>query len=416
MRKGPDLDPEVIIKAEGVSKKYAKSLRQSMAYGIADVGRNMVGLSARSERLRKGEFWALQDVSFEVRRGETLGLIGPNGSGKTTLLKLLNGIFWPDRGSITLEGRVGALIAVGAGFHPVLTGRENIYINGAILGMNRREIAGKFDDIVDFADIGDFLDTPVKNYSSGMYVRLGFAIAVHSEADILLVDEILAVGDKEFQIKCYQKMHEIRKKGTTIILVSHSEYTIRETTDRCLLLDRGRLDFLGSSEEGISRYLRTILERKSGPSRSGNNGRGKEKAKKAEILSLKFLDRRGEEVGYIESGEEIHLVLECLARERLTHPIFGVNFYDDGDFMYCSNSEYENVRIGDLPQGRVRIHVYIPRFHLPANAYLCSAVLAEEKPDNLIDWRDLEYRLTVGRARNARGSIKLDTRWEIHEG
>jgi lipopolysaccharide transport system ATP-binding protein len=411
-----NLESEAIIKVEGVSKKYCKSLKHSMAYGMADIGRNMLGLSARSERLRKWEFWALRDVSFEVRRGEALGLIGPNGSGKTTLLKLLNGIFWPDKGSVAIEGRVGALIAVGAGFHPVLTGRENIYLNGAILGMSRREIAGKFDAIVDFADIGDFLETPVKHYSSGMYVRLGFAIAVHSEADILLVDEILAVGDKEFQIKCYQKMHEIRKKGTTVILVSHNEYTIRETTERCLVLDGGRADFQGPSEEGISHYLRAILERKPRPSLPGNNGSGKRGGRKAEILSLKFLDRRGEEVTYLESGEEIHLVLECLAREKLTHPIFGVNFYDDGDFMYCSNSEYENIGVPDLPQGRVSIRIHIPQFHLPANAYLCSAVLAEESPDNLIDWRDLEYRLTVGRARNARGSIKLATRWEIHEG
>ncbi len=415
MRKGFDLDRDVLIKVERVSKKYCKSLKRSMAYGMADIGRNMLGLSARSERLRRSEFWALQDISLDVRRGETLGLIGPNGSGKTTLLKLLNGIFWPDKGSVAIEGRVGALIAVGAGFHPVLTGRENIYLNGAILGMRRREIARKFDSIVEFADIGEFLDTPVKHYSSGMYVRLGFSIAVHSEADILLVDEILAVGDKEFQIKCYQKMHEIRKKGTTIILVSHNEYTIRETTERCLVLDGGRADFLGPSEEGISHYLRTILERKRAP-RPGHNGKGKTNGRKAEILSLKFLDARGEEVDYIESGEEIHIALECLAREKLSHPIFGVNFYDDADFMYCSNSDYEDIRVRDLPQGRVSIRIHIPEFHLPANTYLCSAVLAEEKPDNLIDWRDLEYRLVVGRARNARGSIKLATRWEIHEG
>ncbi|HWU36987.1 MAG TPA: ABC transporter ATP-binding protein, partial [Candidatus Acidoferrum sp.] len=259
------MDSNIIISAEALSKKYARSLRHSMVYGMADIARNMMGRSSHSERLRKGEFWALRDVSFEVRRGETLGIIGPNGSGKTTLLKILNGIFWPDRGCVTLEGRMGALIAVGAGFHPVLTGRENIYINGAILGMKKREIDRRFEEIVDFADIGEFLDTPVKHYSSGMYVRLGFSIAVHSEADILLVDEILAVGDKEFQIKCYQKMHDIRKRGTTIILVSHSEYTIRETTERCLYLEGGKVQFIGPSEEAIHLYLRRTLERRPRP-------------------------------------------------------------------------------------------------------------------------------------------------------
>ena len=181
------MDNDVVIKVENVSKKYCKSLKHSMLYGMSDIGRNVLGLKSRSERLRDNEFWALDDISFEVKRGETLGLIGPNGSGKTTLLKMLNGIFWPDKGKITIKGKVGALIAVGAGFHPLLTGRENIYINAAILGMSKREIDKKFDAIVDFADIGDFLDSPVKHYSSGMYVRLGFAVAVHCDPDILLV-------------------------------------------------------------------------------------------------------------------------------------------------------------------------------------------------------------------------------------
>jgi len=187
---------DIAITVDHVSKKYCKSLKRSMLYGVTDIGRNTLGLSSHSGNLRKSEFWAVDDVSFEVKKGETLGIIGPNGSGKTTLLKMLNGIFWPDKGKITVKGRVGALIEVGAGFHPLLTGRENIYINAAILGMTKEEVDEKFDDIVEFADIGDFLDTPVKFYSRGMYVRLGFAVAVHCEPDILLVDEVLAVGDK----------------------------------------------------------------------------------------------------------------------------------------------------------------------------------------------------------------------------
>jgi len=202
------MDDDVVVKVEHVSKKYCKSLKRSMFYGVHDIGRNMVGLSAHSERLRDGEFWAVDDVSFELKKGETLGIIGPNGSGKTTLLKMLNGIFWPDKGKITVRGRVGALIAVGAGFHPLLTGRENININGAILGMSKKEINEKFDDIVEFADIGDFIDYPVKFYSSGMYVRLGFAVAVHCKPDILLVDEVLAVGDLGYTFKCYRKISE----------------------------------------------------------------------------------------------------------------------------------------------------------------------------------------------------------------
>lgn len=167
------MEKETVISVENVSKKYCKSLKKSMYYGAMDIGRNMLGLSSRSEKLRKDEFWALHDISFEVRKGETLGIIGPNGAGKTTLLKMLNGIFWPDKGKITIRGRIGPLIEVGAGFHPLLTGRENVYINAAILGMTRKQIDKKFDDIVDFSGIGNFIDSPVKFYSSGYVCQVG---------------------------------------------------------------------------------------------------------------------------------------------------------------------------------------------------------------------------------------------------
>src|SRR3990170_2258915 len=197
------MDEDIAIKVEHVSKKYCKSLKNSMLYGVNDIARNSLGFSSHSERLRNGEFWAVDDVSFELKKGETLGIIGPNGAGKTTLLKMLNGIFWPDKGKITVRGRVGALIEVGAGFHPLLTGKENVYVNAAILGMTKKEVDKKFNDIVEFAGIGDFINVPVKFYSSGMFVRLGFAVAVHCEPDILLIDEILSVGDAKFRAKCY---------------------------------------------------------------------------------------------------------------------------------------------------------------------------------------------------------------------
>ena len=381
-----------------------------MIYGLTDIGRNMIGLGSHPGRIRGGEFWALDDVSFEIKRGETLGLIGPNGSGKTTLLKMINGIFWPDKGKISERGRIGALIAVGAGFHSLLTGRENIYINAAILGMSKREVDRVFDDIVNFADIGDFLDAPVKHYSSGMYVRLGFAVAVHCHPDILLIDEVLAVGDKDFQIKCYQKVNEIRRRGTTIILVSHSEYTIREYTENCLYLNKGRVKYLGPSEEGISRYIADMLEHRSMTAgvramNQSNNG------KRGEILSLKFLNEDMQEISFIESGQELNIAVEYHLREHLRMPIFGVNFYDNSGFMYCANSHYENISFDHLPLGKLRIKINIPNFHLPINNYLCSAILAEDDSDNLLDWHDMTYRLTVGRAKNARGSIKLPTKW-----
>jgi lipopolysaccharide transport system ATP-binding protein len=404
---------DIAIKVENVSKKYCKSLKRSMLYGVKDIARNSLGLSSNSHVLRKEEFWAVDNVSFELKRGETLGLIGPNGAGKTTILKMLNGIFWPDKGKITIKGRVGALIAVGAGFHPMLSGRENIYLNAAIIGMGREEVDRKFDAIVEFAEIGDFLDSPVKFYSSGMFVRLGFSVAVHANPEILLVDEILAVGDKDFQIKCYQKMHDIKKRGTTIILVSHNEYTIREQTKICLYINRGKMKFLGSSEEAISLYLKDLFTNKSKASIEKKDTKKRRPAKKSEIISLKFYDKNWNEITFIESGEEVNIVLECVIRENLNKPIFGINFYDKSGFMYCANSDYENIQFKKLSRGTVKIKINIHHFYMPSNNYLCSAIIAEENISNLIDWHNMAYRLVVGRAKNARGSIKLPTKWSV---
>ena len=253
------MENNVVIQVNGVSKKFCRSLKRSMWYGFRDILRDTAGLRPRSDRLRRKEFWAVDDVSFELIKGETLGLIGPNGAGKTTILKMLNGIVLPDKGSLRIKGRVGALIQVGAGFHPQLTGGENIYINGAILGMGKREIDKKFDAIVEFADIGNFLDTPVKHYSSGMFVRLGFAVAVHCEPDVLLIDEVLAVGDEGFQNKCFNKIGELRKSGTTTILISHSMHKISTFAERAILLNNGHPRYFCDVSDGIREYSKLFV-------------------------------------------------------------------------------------------------------------------------------------------------------------
>jgi ABC-2 type transport system ATP-binding protein len=199
----------------------------------------------------KEHFRAVNDVSFTVEQGESIGLMGLNGSGKSTLLKLINGVMRPDAGRILTRGRIAGLIATGAGFHPQLSGRDNLYLNGAILGMSEAEINRKFDEIVDFADIGKFLDTPVSHYSSGMYARLGFSIAIHVDADIFLADEVLAVGDRPFKKKCMAKMQDIRQQGTTIFYVSHASSSVRAMCDRVLVLESGHLNFDGPVDEGI---------------------------------------------------------------------------------------------------------------------------------------------------------------------
>jgi lipopolysaccharide transport system ATP-binding protein len=248
------MDNDVVIKVEHLSKKFCRSIRRSMAYGTVDMTRGFLGLPVPTDRLRKGEFWSLDDINFEIKRGDTFGLVGGNGSGKSTLLRIINGIFPPDKGKVTVRGRIGALIAVGAGFHPHMTGRENIFLNGAILGMSNKEIRQNLDSIIEFADIGEFLDSPVSTYSSGMYVRLGFAIAVHSTPDIMLVDEILAVGDAVFQRKCLNKIEEMRKKGTTFVLVSHNMQNIEAMCNKAVLIHKGKQMLFGAPGEIIPAY------------------------------------------------------------------------------------------------------------------------------------------------------------------
>jgi lipopolysaccharide transport system ATP-binding protein len=233
-----------------------------MFYGMQDILKSSVGISSSATDLREDEFWAINDISFEVQKGEMVGIIGPNGSGKTTLLKMLNGIFWPDRGSITVKGKVGALIAVGAGFHPMLTGRENIYINGAIMELSKKEINERFNDIVAFADIGDFLDMPVKHYSSGMFIRLGFAVAVYCESDILLVDEVLSVGDLSFQNKSLRRLDEIRQKAHAVIIVSHNLEHVRNLCDKLILMDAGKIVFMGNTHEALLNYYDLMTRKK----------------------------------------------------------------------------------------------------------------------------------------------------------
>lgn len=242
------------IRAEGLSKKFGLTLRQSMKYGLRDTTRRLIGKSAESDILRDGEFWAVKNVSFELNEGEALGIMGVNGCGKTTLLRILNGVFAPDTGRAQLRGRVGAMIAAGAGFAPLLSGRENVYVNGTLLGLTTHEIDGLMDEIVAFSELDQFIDLPVKNYSSGMYVRLGFAIAALSRPDVLLMDEILAVGDLNFQKKCFEHILQLKREGTAIILVSHSPGAIWSVCDRGLFMDHGAVVVDAPVEDVIRAY------------------------------------------------------------------------------------------------------------------------------------------------------------------
>ncbi|HKS08333.1 MAG TPA: ABC transporter ATP-binding protein, partial [Pyrinomonadaceae bacterium] len=243
------------ISCELVSKKYAIGRRESYR-ALRDVIAESVSRPFRRSQRDKAELiWALKDVSFDVPHGKAVGIIGRNGAGKSTLLKILSRITKPTRGSIRVRGRVGSLLEVGTGFHPELTGRENIFLNGAIIGMRKAEIVRKFDEIVAFAEVEKFLDTPVKRYSSGMYVRLAFAVAAHLETEILVIDEVLAVGDVAFQRKCLGKMGDLSHSGRTVLFVSHNMQAVRSLCSEAIWLERGQIEATGSSSDVIERYL-----------------------------------------------------------------------------------------------------------------------------------------------------------------
>ena len=382
------MDKETVIKVEHLSKKYCKSLKRSMFYGAMDIGRNMLGMSSKSSRLRKDEFWALNDISFEVKKGETLGIIGPNGSGKTTLLKLLNGIFWPDKGKITIKGKTGALIELGAGFHPLLTGRENVYINAAILGMIKNEVDEKFDEIVEFADIGDFIDTPVKFYSSGMFVRLGFAVAVHCDPDILLVDEVLAVGDSVFRNKCYQKMNEVKgKKNVAVIYVSHDLLTMGKFCDRGIFITKGTIKSQGKIHEAIQAYQFTInqlLERQG--TAASIVPMIPYCTKEVEITNVKFLDRDSKAQKEFCPGDPFGIRIEYKANHNIPNPIFQISLLNrEGVHISVFGTHIDNVQIKST-QGEEVIECWLDSLPLLLNKYYATVAIYDETHNITYDY------------------------------
>jgi lipopolysaccharide transport system ATP-binding protein len=323
---------DVAIRVENLSKLYhigkAQQRHDTLRDALVD------GLRAPFARFRRNGktdnheandlLWALKDVSFEVKRGEVLGIIGRNGSGKSTLLKILSRITEPTEGRANIHGRVASLLEVGTGFHPELTGRENIYLNGAILGMKRTEIDRKFDEIVAFAEIERFLDTPVKRYSSGMYVRLAFAVAAHLEPEILIVDEVLAVGDAEFQKKCLDKMQDVAGKGRTVLFVSHNMAAVLSLCRKTNLLDYGRVVFSGTTGDIVSRYMENISRKAEIPlsERKDRGGNGS-----VRLVSLRINNSNGDSI--IRCGDRLRIIMAYQSTQNVSGPAFLVNIYDE---------------------------------------------------------------------------------------
>ena len=355
---------ETLITVDKVSKKFCKDFKRSLWYGVKDLASEVMTFRSERHDLRKQEFWAVKDVSFQLKRGEVLGLIGPNGAGKTTLLRLLNGLVKPDEGRITVRGRVGALIELNAGFNPILTGRENIYVTAAILGIPKKEIDKKLDDIIEFAGIGDFIGAPVQSYSSGMRVRLGFSVAINLQPDIMLIDEVLAVGDFAFRNKCLEAIRRIRESGVAFIFVSHNLGQVHALCDRAIYVKDGQVRADGSTEKAISAYATD------GSDREARFTQDPHSTEHMVVRDVQFLNEIGAPTDQMTSGHPLTIRVTFEARHRLDAPLFTFQVLSDGAELIAAafNQERDEHRPSFSP-GLHTIDFTIKRFPLLAGRY-----------------------------------------------
>lgn len=374
------------IKADRISKRYRigtvreryVALRDILARRIKGIGQRLVKRKSHQE-VGHEDFWALRDVSFELEAGECVGVIGRNGAGKSTLLKILSRITEPTGGEVRLRGRVGSLLEVGTGFHPELTGRENTFLNGAILGMSRSEIARKFDEIVAFAEVEKFLDTPVKYYSSGMYTRLAFAVAAHLEPEILIVDEVLAVGDAQFQKKCLGKMGEVARCGRTVLFVSHNMQAISSLTNRVVTLEKGQTIFFGNTAEGVARYTSEMFEEdKLGRRYEAPIGKKGPHIASAEVLTS---DVHGEHI----CGQPFAMEFAVCLPKSQDGLCFSVQVVDDVSRAVCYFWLLDRSSDFDRGAGVYRFRCNIPRFRLYMGRYTITTYLADRRGDEMLE-------------------------------
>jgi len=369
---------DVLVKVENASKKFCRDLRRSLWYGVKDLTAEMLMSNNGRAELRQDEFWALKDVSFELHQGETLGLVGHNGAGKSTLLKLINGIIKPDTGCISIQGRVGALIELGAGFNPVLTGRENIYVYAAVLGIPKRKIDRRLDEIIDFAEIGDFIHAPLQSYSSGMKVRLGFSVAANLNPDVLLIDEVLSVGDSSFRQRCLDRLTDYKNNGGAIIFVSHNSGAVEAISNRVMLLEHGRVLDIGNPAEVILKYetkaveLSQQFDHRTGHKRSSNS------ADDIRFTAVECYDMAGNPRSDFEFGEpfEVRFYYETDNKD-LSSPYFTFGIrkgYGQSPAVSGAHMLWDNIHLESFPwKGVVGCVLEAPSFS-PGTYYLHVAV------------------------------------------
>jgi lipopolysaccharide transport system ATP-binding protein len=353
------MDP--IIKFDHVSKKFRRGEKfNSVRDALPNFLKSMTKVKKEPE-LREQEFWAVHDVCLSIEKGEVVGVMGPNGAGKSTILKLLSGIMSPTKGEIQIKGRLSALIEVTAGFHPELTGRENVYLNGTILGMRRKEIDTKFDEIVDFSGVGEFIDTPVKRYSSGMFSRLGFSVAAHMDPDILIVDEVLSVGDIAFQAKCAQKMRELMKSGATIVLVSHHLALMQSLCKRVVLINHGTLLKDGNAQEVIPYYENIVLRKREEEFQkklnSGDDSVKVEASSDVEITQVTILDETQQSKERYRFDDDLTINLNYVTKRELDQPVIRIEIKRADGVLCCFAQTGNNGSTSLISKGSISVHL-----------------------------------------------------------
>jgi lipopolysaccharide transport system ATP-binding protein len=420
---------DTLIEIEGLYKKFSRSLKRSMYYGTLDSIKTMFGFNVNEQLLRKGEFWALKNISFNLKRGETLGIIGINGSGKTTLLRLLTGIFPPDAGKIKIHGRIGSLIAVGAGFHPHMTGRENIYLNGIILGMTRKEIDSKFDEIVDFAEVRDFLESPVAAYSSGMKVRLGFSIAIHGNPDIMLIDEVLSVGDIGFKNKSLRKIHEYKKQANGVIFVSHELEQIRILCDRLLILNRGEVVYNGPTYEGCVLYEEKVREERIKVLRKEEDVKALKEATSSfkfrenaegtvEFMDIGILNRDNSKTDVIGLDEPLNYFCDFKVHKPVNGLYFSVGILNEKyePLIWVMSNDNNKVKFENIEPGTYRLIVQFPGHHLIPNIYIPNIAIRNDETGETYErvWTRSTFRVRSDTKLLSRAIIAVKENWYLY--
>ena len=400
---------DTVVRFSHVSKRFRlgethDSLRDLVAAGINRL------ISGRARRNGPSTFWALSDVDFAVGRGEAVGIIGPNGAGKSTALKLLAGILRADRGEVFVAGRLAALIEVAAGFHGDLTGRENVFLNGAILGMTRREIRRKLDAIVTFAGIERFLDMPVKRYSSGMYARLGFSIAAHVDPDVLLVDEVLSVGDAVFRLRCLERMRELVHAGTTLVFVTHNLDQMQSICRRALVLEGGRCVFAGASREAVGHYLtalsRVYTQRRTDVVQSNSVG-----PDAVELVALRFRNEAGEDVVWLRAREPVRAELHLRLHRPIPRLVVELNMRASAEENMLSFNSGRDGLMFDGRAGEHKVILTIPHIPVASGQYFWSVRLWDADTGETELDTPLKFPLVIDDGGRATGRLAVDHAW-----